>query len=217
MRDEEKESYQRIADADAAGAASVTGAERSILFHRPPPEKEDRLCMKEVGLTMPELRARAIASPDSLNEAECDILTGGANHDTRDKSRNPLWINHLPPEEEDIAEKGWNLFDGKQVHEAFKAAWFHDKAVFRPLKEEALRQRERLERENTPKWVNEINDAGLSRTGFFVFRTVYGVETDAAWRNFVDIYMSSCKSHFGSCWRESNSMASKHRSRVDRW
>ncbi|KAJ4417420.1 hypothetical protein N0V82_006187 [Gnomoniopsis sp. IMI 355080] len=221
MTDLEKEVFQRIADAGTAGTASVTRTERNVVFRRPSPDEEDRLCIASVGLTMPALRAKAIANPDALTEEDCKLLTLGADYAVRDYFDNPFWHRQLPPDERALVEKVWGLisFDEPQEQEALNIAREREKNVFFPKKleakkrkrEEAERQLDRLVREGTPKWVNELKDAGLPRHGFVIFRTAYGPGMGAAWQNFTGLYQGTCRFHFASCWRRSDNLASKHR------
>lgn len=222
MTEEEKELYQRIANAGSAEAAAVTRADRNRVFHRPEPEEEDRLCASKVGLTMPELRAKAITSPDTLTELECNIIMRGADYDNPVHMRNPAWISNLPPEEGELAKRVWGLLDDTQENNAYDAALHRDGAAFKPQRDATMQekikqnrerrsqQREQMEREATPKWVNEIKDARLPRCGFVVFRTAYGEGTDAAWRNFVDMYTLTGRAQLSKCWKKSNSLAQKH-------
>lgn len=216
MTNEDKNLYERIAPAGSSDGAGVTRAERNIVHQLPAPEEEDRLCTSKVGLTMSELRAKAIASPDSLTEVECRVIFDGADYDSPGRLRNPFWFVHLPPEENELAKRVWDIMDDEpqRVASAREAA-----AVFRPKRmasllekgqrkrEEAKRQRDILERANTPKWVNEIRDAGVPRWGFIVFRTAYGEGTDAGWRNFIDTYNYTGKMHLSSCWKISGGLA----------
>lgn len=222
MTDEERELYQRIANAGSAEAAAVTRADRNRVLHRPEPEEEDRLCASKVGLTMPELRAKAITSPDTLTELECKIIMRGADFENPVNMRNPAWISNLPPEEGELAKRVWDLLDDGQENNAFQAALHRDRAAFKQQRDENIQdkirrnrerrshERERMEREATPKWVNEIKDARLPRWGFVVFRTAYGQETDAAWLNFVDMYTLTGRAQLSKCWKKSNSLAQKH-------
>lgn len=222
MTDEERGLYQRIANAGSAETAAVTRADRNKALHRPEPEEEDRLCASKVGITMPELRAKAITSPDILTELECEILIRGADYESPVIMRNPAWISNLPPEEGELAKRVWALLSDEQENNAFKAAFNRDRAAFKPQrdaimqdkikrnKERMRKEQERLVREATPKWVNEIKDARLSRWGFVVFRTAYKEGTDTAWRNFVDLYNLTGKAQLTKCWKKSNSLMQKH-------
>lgn len=222
MTDQERELYQRIANAGSAEAATVTRVDRNRVFHRPEPEEEDRLCASKVGLTMPELRARAITSPDTLTELDCKIIIRGADYDNPVNMRNPAWISNLPPEEGELAKRVWDLLDDEQENNAFQAALHRDRATFKQQRDATMQdkitrtretrsqERDRMEREATPKWVNEIKDARLPRWGFVVFRTAYGEGMDAAWRNFVDMYTLTGRAQLSKCWKESNSLAQKH-------
>lgn len=96
--DEGKELYQCIADAGSAGAASVTRAERNIIFYRTLPRGDvRRLCMSKVGITMLKLGEKAIARLDTLEEAKCNVSIKGTDHNNTDNWRNPFWLTQLPP------------------------------------------------------------------------------------------------------------------------
>lgn len=222
MTDEERELYQRIGTADIAGKATVTRADRNKVFRRPKPEEEDRLCASIVGLTMPELRAKAITSPDTRTELECKVLIRGADYESPVSIRNPAWITNLPPEEGELAKRVWGLLDDGQENNAFEAAFNRDRTAFKPQrdaimrekikrnKERMLKEQERMVREATPKWVNDIKDARLSRWGFVIFRTAYKEGTDTAWRNFIDMYTLTGKAQLTKCWKKTNSLVQKH-------
>lgn len=222
MTIEERELYQRIANAGSAEAAAVTRADRNKALHRPEPEEEDRLCASKVGLTMLMLRAKAIKSPDTLTELECETIMRGADYDDPVNMRNPAWISNLPVEEGELAKRVWGLLDDEQERNAYDAALQRDCVAFRPQRDAIMQERikrnrerrsreyERMAREATPRWVNEIKDARLPRWGFVVFRTAYGEGTDAAWRSFVDIYTSAGRMQLSKCWKKSNSLPQKH-------
>lgn len=64
----------------------MTGAEGNIVNLRQPLEEEDRLCREEVGLTMHEIKAKALASPDTLSQVETDIILLGVQYDRQTKT-----------------------------------------------------------------------------------------------------------------------------------
>ena len=214
MTDEEKELYQRIADAGSAEAAGVTRAVRNKVHHRPPPEEEDRLCMDEVGLTVPALRAKAVASPHSLTETECAILWRGADRNSPGWW-SPSWLYNLPPGERALAERVWEIVEDAQAREAERIAADRDRAEFaaqrsarvtealQRRREEARREMDRARRANTPRWANEMRDARLRRWGFVVFRTAYGGGTDVLWDYFQRVHRVTGSRQLRECWKKS--------------
>ncbi|KAK1252982.1 hypothetical protein MKX08_004169 [Trichoderma sp. CBMAI-0020] len=59
MTVEEKSAFLRVAA--AADPASVTRADKNQIFGRPPPDEEDCLCQEKIGMTMEELRRKAMS------------------------------------------------------------------------------------------------------------------------------------------------------------
>jgi hypothetical protein len=226
MTAEQKALYERILAAN--DLSSVTRAERNIINNDPPPDEEDRLCLAKTGLTMAELRQKALASPESigggdgdrLTEMEADILVHGARWDpaTRNLGRDATWRSALPADERTLAWRVRIMLIREEDQSVFQAA-FRRAQAFRPAKEErarAAREEQRrkqyaaIEAER-PRWVREVMDARLERWGFVVFRTSYGGENaERRWSAFRGNYLFTSLAVMDRCWKRAQRLTSGH-------
>lgn len=63
ITDEEREVYQRTANADSAEAAAITRVDHNSVFHRPEPEEEDHLYASKLGFIMPGIKSESNQEP----------------------------------------------------------------------------------------------------------------------------------------------------------
>ena len=208
MTVEQKALHQRIL---ATGdPASVTRAERNQIYLRPPPDKEDRLCQEKVGLTMAELKDKVMASPDTFNEAETDIII---------KGRNPFWLMDLLPDEYELARQVRHLLANEYDNEVFRRAFNRSRAFDQVRSERSAQKRQERaaaqaanRRAAKPQWVRDMFDAMLPRWGFVIFRTTYSEGTEQKWGGFKTIYGFNLVTQLCWCWEKAGSLCSKHHS-----
>ncbi|KAF8858151.1 hypothetical protein BDZ45DRAFT_674278 [Acephala macrosclerotiorum] len=217
MTVEQKALHQRIMA--AADPASVTRAERNQIYLRPPPDEEDRLCREKVGLTMAELKDKVMTSPDTLTEAETDIIIRGASYDrdVPNSGTNALWVFHLLPDEYELAQQVRvllaNDYDnevGRRAHNRTRA-FDQDRAerLAQKRKERAADQAAKL-KATRPQWLHDMFDAKLPQWGFVIFRTTYGEGTEQKWQGFRSIYYNTMITQLHQCWRRAASLCSTH-------
>ena len=74
----------------AAEPQSMTRAERNIIFDRPPPDEEDRICIARTGHTLANLLTKASSSPDCLTFQEAKIVSDrkGVHFDAMEEAQN---------------------------------------------------------------------------------------------------------------------------------
>jgi hypothetical protein len=217
MTVEQKALHQRIA---AAGdPASVTRAERNQIYLQPLPDEEDRLCKEKVGLTMEELKSKAMASPDTLSEAETDIIISGASYDrnTPKSGTNSFWLFDLLDDEYQLACQVRDLLANDYDNEVKRRAHNRARAFDQDRSERnAQKRHERATAQAAkskaarPQWLHDMFDAKLPRWGFVIFRITYSEGTEQKWQGFRATYETTMITQLHQCWRKAASLSSTH-------
>jgi len=209
MMDEQKAMHQRI----VANPTTVTRAERNQIYRHPTPEEEDRLCRDKVGLTMPELKGKAIANSDTLTETECDLIVYGAGYDRGDpgSGSNSFWFIYLPPDDIQLVQKARELLVSDYENEVFNRAYKRSRHFDPVRRERKAQQKQDLLKAARPQWVHDMYDAKLPKWGFIIFRTAYGEGTDAKWQGFQFTYDMTMITVLCKCWRRAANLSSTHR------
>lgn len=197
-----------------ADPSTITRAERNLIHHLPSPEEEDRLCRAKVGLDMSQLKEKAFADPDSLTEAEADIIVRGVKYDINipGSRRNAFWYLDLPEDELHLAQDVRHLLNSDYDVQVYIRASrrFQD---FDGIRRErlALEKQRRLHAAR-PLWVHELIDAKLSRWGFVIFRTAFNEGTDEKWQGFLTHYDLTTTEVLCRHWRRAANLSLNHRS-----
>ncbi|WYZ42739.1 hypothetical protein EsH8_VI_000438 [Colletotrichum jinshuiense] len=174
-------------------SAGLTAAELNRVFGRLPPEEEDEICRARVGTNRQAVISKAIAEPDTLSRAECDIVLRGPQYDSLDLSAVNAQLDafiYLSPEELRLQSNAyaevrritdWQNTEASAYHNAYeRSVSIHkqNRAEMKRKREkkmEGLRAAAELPR---PKWIQDLLDAQLPRWGFVCFRTGYITNND---------------------------------------
>ncbi|KAK9776414.1 hypothetical protein AB5N19_13031 [Seiridium cardinale] len=223
MTPEQKEVCVRILHQDYP--PRVSRAERNILNLQPPPDEEDRLCREKVGLDLEELKAKVMASPDTLSQAETDIIILGAQYDRQTETGrvSAFWTNDLPPEEKQFIQQARNLIADDHEMEVWKKAHFRSRvfteerrAMLEATRPQRVREKRAAMEASTiasmPYWAREIAKSKPWQWGFVVFRTAYGHDTQQGFRMFKKFFEKTCRDHLKSQWHEVALLLRKHKS-----
>lgn len=192
MTAEQKALHQRILE--VGDPASVTQAERNQIFLRPPPDEEDRLCQEKVGLTLAELKVKAMASADTLTETETNIIIHGADYErsTLDSTANSLWFFYLPDDERQLAQQVRDLLVDDYETEVRRRAHLHASACSHAWRARRKQERAAIQaaklKAARPQWLHDMFDAKLPQWGFVIFRTSYEEGTEQKWGVFCTTY-----------------------------
>lgn len=212
---EEKALYLRI----KADPASVTRADRNQVFEKPPPDEEDRLCKDRVGITMEELRHKALSNPEAMTEDECNTLIRGVRKREKSSGRNLLWKFNLVEDDMELSRQVNEILYTQEHIEIHRRA-HHRRHDFDDVMEERRKRKRQQQideraakmRASQPRWVRHMFDANLdtSRWGFVIFRTAYGEGTDYKWTLFQSIYGRHALTQLHHCWEKAASLSSVH-------
>jgi len=214
MTDEQRELHQRI----IANPTTVTRAERNEIYRHPTPEEEDRLCQEKIGLTMSELKEKAITNSDTLTETECDLIVYGASHErgNPDSRANSFWFINLPPDDVKLVQKARGLLASEYENEVFKRAYKRFKDFDSVRRERIAQKKQELQQASLkaarPQWLHDVYDARLPQWGFVIFRTAFGEGFDAKWGGFRFTYDKTMITVLNKCWGRAASLCSSHRS-----
>ncbi|KAL7899504.1 hypothetical protein HDV64DRAFT_291513 [Trichoderma sp. TUCIM 5745] len=210
---EEKALYLRI----IADPASVTRADKNQVFEKPPPDEEDRLCKEKVGATMEELRHKALSNPDTLTEDECDILSYGVAKRDKSNGKPSFWKFHLVEDDRELSDQVYEILYTQEDIEIQRRARHRHHDFDAVIEERHKRNRQRQfderaakMRATTPRWINHMSDAKLSRWGFVIFRTTYGGETEDEWTTFKWVYEDYRRAQLNFGWIRSNNISPLH-------
>lgn len=214
LSSEEKALYLRI----IADPASVTRADRNQVYEQPPPDEEDRLCKEKTGLTMEELKYKALFNPETLTEDECETLVHGAPSRPYTGKKHSFWRFHLIEDDKKLADQVDDILYTQDDIEINRRAYHQLIHTFKEVKAERrenLRQQRIAERAAKvraarPRWVNHLIDAKLPRWGFVIFRTAYSEGTESKWVLFQSIYNQHKSKQLRYCWRMAANLGSTH-------
>lgn len=211
---EEKALYLRI----IADPASVTRADKNQVYERPPPDEEDRLCKEKVGISMEELRHKALSNPDAMTEDECNILTGGVKKREKSSGKYPLWKFHLIEDDMELSHQVDEILYTQEDFEIQRRAHHRHHDFDEVIEERRKRKRQQQfderaakMRATTPRWINHMSDAKLSQWGFVIFRTTYSGETEDEWKTFKWVYDGYRRAQLHHGWIRTNNISLLHR------
>lgn len=210
---EEKALYLRI----IADPASATRADKNQVYEKPPPDEEDRLCKNEVGITMEELRHKALSDPDAMTEDECNILIKGVKKREKSSGRYRFWKSHLVEDDRELSRQVSEILYTQDDIEIKRRAR-HRRHDFdgvmeerrKRIKQQRIDERAAKMRAGQPRWVRHMFDANLDRWGFVIFRTAYGEETEYNWVVFQSIYSLHTVTQLHHCWEKAANLISTH-------
>lgn len=210
---EERALYLRI----IADPASVTRADKNQVYEKPPPDEEDRLCKDKVGMTMEELKRKALSNPDALTEDECNILVCGVAKRNKSSGRRSFWKFHLAKDDRKLAGLVDEILYTQDDIEINRRAnhHLHDFDEVRAEQRQNIRQQRIAERAaqmraGEPRWVRHMFDAKLPRWGFVIFRTAYSEGTKYKWVLFQSIYDQHTLGQLHHCWDAAARLSSTH-------
>ncbi|KAL6898299.1 hypothetical protein GGI43DRAFT_91227 [Trichoderma evansii] len=210
----EKALYLRI----IADPASITRADKNQVYDQPPPDEEDRLCKDKTGLTMEELKYKALSNLETLTEDECKILIFGAPSRPYTGSKHIFWRFHLVEDDMKLADQVDNILvsqDDIEIQRRANHRLDHAFKEVRAERRENLRQQRIAERAAKmrmaqPLWLNYMSDAKLFRWGFVIFRTAYSDGTEQKWQTFQWAYTCTRNAQLGKGWKRASSFCSRH-------
>ncbi|EHK43390.1 hypothetical protein TRIATDRAFT_310935 [Trichoderma atroviride IMI 206040] len=211
---EEKALYLRI----IADPASVTRADKNKVYEKPPPDEEDRLCKDKTGMTMEQLRHKALSNPDALTEDECDILAYGVTKRNKSSSKPSFWKFHLVEDDIQLANQVDEILYTQDDIEIQRRATHHLSHTFKEVmaerrgnqRQQQIAERAAKMRAAQPRWLNHMSDAKLSRWGFVIFRTAYSEGTEEKWKEFQWVYLVNKNAQLSKGWRRATSFRSLH-------
>lgn len=211
---EEKALYLRI----ITDPASVTRADKNQVYEKSPPDEEDRMCRDKIGITMEELRNKALSNPDALTEDECDILVCGVAKRNKSSGRHSFWRFHLVEDDKKLAGRVDDILYTQDDVEIQRRANYRLSHAFKEVKAERrenLRQQRIAERAAKmraaqPRWLNHMSDAKLFRWGFVIFWTLYSEGTEEKWRTFQYAYTCNKNTQLNQGWKRASSFCSRH-------
>ncbi|KAM0524432.1 hypothetical protein ACHAPE_000526 [Trichoderma viride] len=212
---EEKVLYLRI----IADPTSATRADKNQVYEKPPPDEEDRLCKDRVGITMGELRHKALSNPDAMTEDECNVLIRGVMKREKSNGRCPLWKLHLVEDDRKLYHQvGEILYTQEDTEVQCRA--HHRRHDFDDVIEERRKRKRQQQideraakwRARQPRWVRHMFDANLNtrRWGFVIFRTAYGEGTEYKCVLFESIYGQHALTQLHHCWEKAAGLSSPH-------
>ncbi|KAK3687973.1 hypothetical protein B0T22DRAFT_458391 [Podospora appendiculata] len=191
-----------------ASPQSATRAERNFIQQLPSPEEEDQMCVAKTGLTLTELVAKALATPDDLTFVEAKIVSLGILHDAfdnvgfdeREKRYDLRYMEPSPLQAlQNKAIEAIHQARGEDEKKAGISAskiWTALDKIESDKQYESWRQARAARRLKAgTRWMKTIlqglEEEGAECWGFVVFRTgCYGAgeEGDAAWQRFRDYF-----------------------------